>query len=494
LVAITVLNSRFTLAEQLTLNPTTGLEVLSAWNFSTVDTAANLTIRADQVSALFWGLTILLLFAVMVRAVPFNQPPMTDSIWLLLASGATLLFVAANSFMLSCAVFFFDLCTAFYWFKKQQPLLSIARWLLAIFTSVGLTLIFLNPSLGIFFLGFALWLRLVFYPFHEMSYQADDDFWFYLAISWMGGICLVIRTLNQPLPEFIRWLTAIMMFLSGILAWLAGQTTESPEMPLSAKERDLLLARLALTQVALLLLVSPLPEGVAAIYAFGLMISLTILWLTPNLTKATAYWFYLPVAMATITLLGLPFSLGGLGQTAIYQALLGSDMRSMTNPIILVLVILAEGLALSSLWVYGQNQHDIDIQPKSEPWWSVATFFLMLFLIPGLAQFILATFTHFSLPLVNFYQPTKIYIAMGLSLLAAAGFGTYRPEIIAQLPLSPHALTKIFKLRWFFQLGRPLDQAGKFVLQVRVILEGKHYIGWAFFIALAGLLAVVSSR
>jgi len=467
---------------------------LLAWQFAPAETVSLIS-SADQVSALFLLITVLLL----VVAAPSISLKNVPTIWLL-SGGACLSFVAGNNLTLSYAILIFDLVTALYWFRQRQPALSIYRLFLSLLTSMGLILASLDNTSGAIFGGFAMWLRLAFYPFHEITAQTDEadvPFLFYLAMSLTVGLGLVSRTTTST-PEFVRWLAVAMMLLSGSLAWL----TEPIENGTLHHTRTRLLGRLVCTQTAFLLLVSPLPATITAIFAVSLILSFTILWEMPGLVSLPNFdsflkpelWFYFPIVVATLT---LPTSLGWVSQPTIYQALLESK-----NALLIVLAILAEGIALSSLLIYWQMLvHEAKLplmKGNNSPtfyqhrWPLLAIFLITLFLTPGIAQLLIFIMLEMTVSVLNFNQPVRIFVAMGLPLFAAIGFGYYRPEIIAQLKITPPILTQIARLEWLTQLTHPLDQLGKLILRVWVILEGQHYIGWALFTALAGILAVIS--
>jgi hypothetical protein len=78
--------------------------------------------------------------------------------------------------------------------------------------------------------------------------------------------------------------------------------------------------------------------------------------------------------------------------------------------------------------------------------------------------------------------------------VAAIALGYFRNRLLNGLPLSPQILARWASLAWIFAQGeRLLDSLGRFMLRVRVILDGQHYLGWAIFVALVGALVIIFS-
>ncbi len=483
LAVLALFGIRLTMGENATGE---GLAMLSGWNFSTAESAAALTVRADVLSLVFLILTLLILLPVTL-ARPTLTPALTEETndrrvagWLVLGAGACVLFVAANGLTIGYAVLIFDLLTAIYWLGRRQTGLSVARLFLGILTATGLALVTVNTGSGILLLGLALWLRLGLYPFIEATLHArwqDYGRLVYLVLSLVVGFYLVIRSLSQPLPGVVQWFVLMTMLLNGLLTWLTDR-------------RASWLTRLTLTEACLILLVAPLAKGVMIAYAVGLILSLVALWLTPRLGKPQLTergwpWPYLPAVGATLTLAGLPFSLGWLVRSTIYQSLFLSASTTLT-----IVVILAEGLALSGLVRYwlmlGQSEPE-------DGRWSVAGIVTMVpFLIPGLGPFVLAAITQTELPTTDFDQPPGVWIAITMTVAGAAGLGYFRPQMLNRLKVPPAILAELVRLRWLLTwLEEVLNWADKAVLRVRVFFEGQHYMGWALFAALVGVLIIL---
>jgi len=488
LAALALLGVRLTFGQDVTGE---GLELLSGWNFSAAETVAALTIRADSLSLPFLLLTILILLAVTL-ATPLTLPSPTNreenvsdlAIWLTLGAGTCFLFVSANGLTLVYAVLAFDVLTMFYWLQRGHRELSIARLFLGVFSVAGLTLANLTPTTGAvpdaLWLGLALWLRLGLYPFIETNVHArwqDYGGLAYLGLSLSVGIYLVNRVVVEPLTGVISWLVIMLMLLNGLLAWLSDEHSEP-------------LVRLMLVGTALMLLVVPLDQGATMAYSVGLILSVVVLWITPRLgqprlSDGAWSWPYLPAVAATLTLMGLPFTLGWLARTTIYQTLLQRG-----NMLLPLLVVLAEALALSGLVRYWLIlwQGDEHNEQRS----MVGIVAMVPFLIPGLAPLILSTLTRTDLPSANFEQTPRVFVVLIVTIVAAVGLGYFRPQLITRLKISPAALVEFAKLGWLLPWWAVLlNWVGKFVLRIEVILEGQHYMGWALFTALVGILIIL---
>jgi hypothetical protein len=354
---------------------------------------------------------------------------------------------------------------------------------LGLFTAAGLALLAVNAAAGVWWLGLALWLRLGLYPFLEITHLtgwSDDSNLVYVVISLGIGFYLVIRSVMGGLPLPLLWLAVFLMLLNGAITWLA-------------EEREELLFRLTATAALLILLNAAISPSLATAFTVGLLLSLAALWLTPrlgrpHLSERAWSWPYLPAAGATLTLIGLPWSLGWPARTAVYGALFLSE-----NLGLIVLAVLAEALALSGLGRYwrlvGQGIRENGQQ-------AVASVIIMVpFLIPGLAPLILTAITRMDLDASIFELPGGVLLTMAVVIAGAAGLAFYRSQILDWLTLSPTLLMDRLKLTWLQTSWETAWQViGKFVLRVEVFLEGQHYMGWALLTALVGVLIIFLGR
>ncbi|GIK36422.1 MAG: hypothetical protein BroJett011_02550 [Chloroflexota bacterium] len=488
LAAVAVLGVRLTFGTDAAGE---GLELLSGWDFSTPETVTTLTIRADTLSLPFLLLTVLILLAVtlatplIIPTPPKREENVSDlAIWLALGAGTAFLFVSANGLTLVYTVLGFDVLTMFYWLQRGQRELSIARLLLGVFSVVALMLASLAPAQeagsGSLWPGLALWLRLGLYPFIEANAHTrwqDYGGLAYLGLSLMVGIYLAARVMTAPLMGIVAWAVVIFILLNSLLAWLTD-------------EHPMVLIRLMLVEAAVLLLVVPLSQEAVTASTVGLILSVVILWITPRLgqprlSEGAWSWPYLPAVAATLTLIGLPFSLGWLARTTVYQTLLLRE-----NTTLLLAVVLAEGLVLSGLVRYWLRLWQGD--EHSERRSMVAIIAMVPFLIPGLAPLILSALTRTNLPPANFAQPAGVFGALGVTLIGAFGLGYFRSQLIPRLRIDPTGLAEFAGLGWLLPWWAALlNWLGKFILLIRIVLEGQHYMGWAMFAALVGILIIL---
>jgi hypothetical protein len=249
----------------------------------------------------------------------------------------------------------------------------------------------------------------------------------------------------------------------------------------------LLLTWLILTQVLLIFLAEPPGAIESAAFAVGLILSLVALWVTPALGRPhfgerAWSWLYLPAVAATLTLIGVPLFLGWPARVVMYQSL-----NSPGNMTIMIMAILAEGLALSGLvryWLILWQGNEVSSRRSV-----VGVVALVPFLTPALAPFVLSTITGTDLPVPDLAQPPGVFIPVIALIVIAAGLGYFRDQIIGRLNVPPEFLIQLLHLHWLLRWGEVLlDTVSKFVLRVQVILEGQYYIGWAIFVALVGTL------
>ena len=116
------------------------------------------------------------------------------------------------------------------------------------------------------------------------------------------------------------------------------------------------------------------------------------------------------------------------------------------------------------------------------------------FLLPGVAGLVFSVITGLPFSAGQQAQSMAGTVAINLALVwvLAAGFGYGRERILGWIGLSPQAIEPILLLSWtgpYVEAG--IGFAGKSILRLKAIFEGTHYLGWAFLIALAGILVMV---
>jgi hypothetical protein len=495
--------------------------VLFGWNFSTADSLALLTVRADPLGLPFLIASLLVLLAVALLTFKWlpHEPPATDrtmAVWLLMTASACTLFVAANGLTIVHSILAFDVMAAVFWVSRGCKGLAVARLFLAAVTVTGLmvlTALVDHPAApGIVFPGVVLWLRLAVYPMIESVYMltwGDSDRLTYLSLSMLVGSYLAVRTINQPVPSVILGLTIFTMMVGGILAW----TTSSRPAMVGRKN---MLNWLLLVEAQLILVVSPAAAPIIITFAVGVILSFVALWVTPALGRPRLdenawSWPYLPALFATVTVLGLPFTLGWpLRQTVIQL------VARPAGGIIFGLLFAAEMLAFSSLPDYwrilwqGHEQNGRRLL--------VGVVAMVPFLTPVLGLFILSELTKIDvLVSVADFGPLVYVVALGGGAILMSHFrlaittrvlSVMRRKALPDLVPAVESLSEpagddpsilieqhgnvLATLELILsRITTWLDDSARFVLRIQVVLEGQHYMGWAIFVALLGALILL---
>lgn len=481
----------------------TDLQLLSGWNFSTTGSVAALTVRADSLSLPFLIVTILVLLAATLLRFdplsPASQQRHRREVfdWLIIGTGAFLVFVAANGLTLVYAIMAFDALMAVFWLRRGQYFLSVARLFLGIFTAAGLMVATLAPALGFvdgfLLMGLVLWLRLGLYPFFEANAHEslpEDEQLVLKGVALSIGIYLVMRVVSQPLPELVRWLGSATLLLAGLLSWLTGLIGTAKKDPSVFKTQSLLISWLIVAESLLILLAGPIPTGVVAAFGVGVTLSLAALWVTPalgrpHLNERAWSWPYLPAATATLTLIGVPLSLGWLPKVFVYQ-----DLLSTGHLVMAAIIVIGDALALSGLVGYWLiltqgNAHN-------RRWSAIGIVMMVPFLTPGLGPFILSTITGIDLSLTGAQPSTGTILAVIVVTVGAGGLGFFRTKIAERLNIPPHLLGKAARLNWLSHLlQRGCRSLSKSILRVEVVLGGQHYVSWAILVALIGFLIIL---
>ena len=125
---------------------------------------------------------------------------------------------------------------------------------------------------------------------------------------------------------------------------------------------------------------------------------------------------------------------------------------------------------------------------------AVAAIVIMVpFLIPGLAPYILSTLTKTDLPTTDVDLPPAILMTLVIIVALAVTFGYYKPQIMSRLGLARDSLAEFDELlvaAWRQGIAL-LDRVSKIILRIEVLLQGQHYMGWALFTALVGVVIIL---
>ena len=480
------------LAVRVALKKTSGFAepplVLAPWG-----TGDGLTIRLDGMGVAFLFVPVLLLAASL-----WGRQMERPAFWLALAGSAASVFVAANGIGFSYALLLFDVLGGAYWLGLRRPNLALHRLLLAIFTATALMTAGLGAATtGGALLAFALWLRICLLPFAEISAWGEEGLcrpapsarcgepMVWLALSTLIGLYAAARLLTVPAPGWVQGLAASLVLLNGGLAWLGGEGA-------GERDRRVRLLRLVLTQPALAFFLTPLPAGTAIALGLGYTLALGALWLTPPLGRPNVFerhwlWIYGAPLLATASLAGVPFTLGWAAHRRVYESLLQQGQTSL-----LTLLLLAEGLAFSALfaaWRYLLSRPE-----KTETSLQTALLLTIPFLLPGLAGLVFGVITGLPFEAAGGGVSAEgaAWPAMVWGLAAVLGLG--RRAILRGLQLSPPALARGLSLGWLWPpLQRLAVAFDRGLLRLKAVLEGEHYLGWAFLLTLTGILVVILS-
>jgi hypothetical protein len=470
-----------------------GLELISGWNFSTIESVAALMVRADFLSLPFLIVTLLLLLAV---ALLFDQA--VDKIqwgslstWLALGAIACLIFVSGNGLTLVYATIIFDAAVALMWLRVGQHNLSLAHLFLGALTAAGVTLETLLPVESVaartLLLSLALWARLGLYSFIEATahlHWPGNQRLLYVGLSLVVAFYLTLRLLDAPLPAALYWPLLVMMFLGGFYTWLVGM---SDVIEVDGKPSQLLVG-LILTESLLVLLAAPLTSGSGIAFSVGLVLSLVALWVTPalgkpRLSEVAWSWPYLPAVFATLNLVGLSLWLGWSVRIVIYEFIFRIGI------IATIIVLLAEMLAFSGLaryWLILFKGQDTSGRRSA-----VGIVAIVPFLTPALGPFILSAITQTDLA-AGSVAWGGVWLMLAVLVAGAIALDYFRPAIASRLNIPVEMFLDVLRLRWLLRgCESLLNQISKGLLRVRVTLEGRHYLAWAMFAALVGALIIL---
>lgn len=453
--------------------------------FSSWSDFAILTVRLDGLSMAF-----LFIPAFLLAAVFWAESEASRTLLLGLGGGAGLVFAAANGLALNYAIVFLDAIGCLFWFRYRHPNLAIARLLLTVLTVSSITIFGLDlfqPQAGALF-ALVLWLRVGLFPFIEVvaldsNEGQSTDFMVWLAISTAVGVYVAARFLSVPLPTPVLILLVVLTLLNGLLAWY-----------IEARQWQRKLTHLILTQPALALLIAPISAQVSVTMSLVYTLGLAVFWLMPhlgrpNLLERHWLWVYAAPSLATLALIGGPWSLGWVAHQQVYTTLL-----SRNTWFLMLTVLLAEVLAFSALYQYWQ--HFLQTPGKRNRRIYIALFLVIPFLVPGIAGLLFEAVTGLTLNINpattgdGLVNPTGLLI--GVWILAVLG-GIFQPTLRQRISNYPQHFQQVLSLTWLWPtLHRIGDGMSRVVLRFRSIFEGAHYLSWALLVLLVALLLGVA--
>ena len=415
--------------------------------------------------------------------------------------------LAGNFVSLAFALLLFDATAAIFALNTGHPQRAVWRLLLGVLSCAAVMALAQGTDyfrahpheLGVLF-ALTVWLRVGLYPLAESD--ASDGSPRPMRLGWtIINLTVGLYLITASAVPWLGWLAGATTLLHGALAWL------EPSQERALMHLGYGLAGGILTMAAV---AGTGPSVVAA--SIGTLAALAALELTPSESDRSQWarpqlvWASLPPLLATITLTGVPLTLGWAGRGALYQATW--EARAL---VVLALVVVAEGAALSVLYRYwegllGRTQSvvpaDNRVSTKSpsetdgDSWhkdglWPLlgATLVCIPFLIPvlgpRLAMGVSATMV----------TGSSMWLALlGLvgSLLWALFLGHGRRRLLDSSPVSRRGLAGALRLGWLLRtLGFGLDTLGRIILRVRAVIEGEHYLAWAILLALGLGVAIL---
>ncbi len=452
--------------------------VLAPWGLGD-----GLTVRLDGVSTPFLFVPVLLLMATF-----WGKQVSRHGALLVLSAGAAAVFVAANGIAFSYALLLFDLLGAIFWYSRGWRGMALARLFLSVFSVSALMFAALFPAsaIGEDVFALALWLRLTLFPFVETNTWSKTTFtdavpMVWTALSTASGVYAAARFLQQPVPVFVDVLVGVTVLFNAVLAWGSDSQRENTRIKL---------LRMSITQPGLILLVAPVSAGVAVALGLGYTLALGALWLMPNIGEPDLrerhwLWVYAVPILATLTIIGFPFTFGWVSHLRLFTELLQQHRLG-----ILALVVLSEGMGFSVLVQYWRDLLAGNSKHETALW--TALMVTVPFLLPGAAG---VTFTVITgLPFYGFNSPmmSAIIVNLGLVWVMAFLLGIGRDIIVRRLSLSSAAMEAILQLDWLWAAIASAVQWSMYrILHFKAIFEGKHYLGWAFLLTLAGILVAI---
>jgi hypothetical protein len=435
-----------------------------------------------------------------------------QAILLLFAAAACAVVLAGSYASLALAIFLFDAIAALFAVSVERPGWAVGRLLLGVLSSAAVMAVAQSANalvtypfhLGALF-SLTVWLRLGFYPLLESD--APPSATPLMVLGWnVVNMVVGLYLMSAGLASELVWLAGLTALLHGALAWLEP-----------VRERMLLHTGYALAG-GLLTMTSVVGYGSAALAgSIGLVAALVTLSLASPRPDSLArdhpqrWGGYLAPFLATASLLGVPFTLGWEGRSALYRATWQAGL-----PGTLAVVVLAEGAALAVLYRYWQTllrsepsgverdsltlEKDPEAGALSAPGgarteeypdsrlWPVlaATLASLPFLIPVLGPRLLMMVLPAPSPDLDL-GPSLWIAPLGLigSLLWAFFLGSGRSRLLETMPVSSVALMSTLRLNWLLHgLGHIVDSLGRVLLRMRVVIEGEHYLAWAILLAL----------
>jgi hypothetical protein len=474
-----------------------------------------LALRVPPFEPFLWVVMLsLLAISVAGRGVIERLRVLDQAMLLALAAAACGVVLAGTYRTLAFALFLFDATAALFALAGRRSGQAVGRLLLGVLSSAvvialaqGTDHLTAYPlALGGFF-SLTLWLRLGLYPLVEA--EAPLDFLPPLRLGWgVINLAVGLYLVLAGVAPWVAWLAGVTTLLHGLLAWL------EPSRERALAHAGHALAGGILLMAALVTYASGVVAASMSILAAWVALGLTAPRLSrPDASHPWRLWAYLAPLLATVSLVGVPFTLGWEGRAVLYQLTWEAGA-----PGALTLAVVAEGAALSVLYRYWRRllrntptvvepspgSGEIRVasaqrkesrgQGNMEAWrWLGASMAAIPLLIPLVGPRWLLNAAP-SASVSTAVGPRSLSTLLGLagSLLWALFLGYGRRRLLDTMPFSRHALMRALRLGWLLAaLGRALDTLGRVLLRIRAVIEGEHYLAWAILLAL-GLGLVIA--
>jgi hypothetical protein len=474
-----------------------------------------LALRVPPFEPFLWVVMLsLLAISVAGRGVIERLRVLDQAMLLALAAAACGVVLAGTYRTLAFALFLFDATAALFALAGRRSGQAVGRLLLGVLSSAvvialaqGTDHLTAYPlALGGFF-SLTLWLRLGLYPLVEA--EAPLDFLPPLRLGWgVINLAVGLYLVLAGVAPWVAWLAGVTTLLHGLLAWL------EPSRERALAHAGHALAGGILLMAALVTYASGVVAASMSILAAWVALGLTAPRLSrPDASHPWRLWAYLAPLLATVSLVGVPFTLGWEGRAVLYQLTWEAGA-----PGALTLAVVAEGAALSVLYRYWRRllrntptvvepspgSGEIRVasaqrkesrgQGNMEAWrWLGASMAAIPLLIPLVGPRWLLNAAP-SASVSTAVGPRSLSTLLGLagSLLWALFLGYGRRRLLGTMPFSRHALMRVLRLGWLLAgLGRALDTLGRVLLRIRAVIEGEHYLAWAILLAL-GLGLVIA--
>jgi len=302
------------------------------------------------------------------------------------------------------------------------------------------------------FLALAVLIRIGIYPLRLWKLAEARSQALPYLISTGSGLYLLVRT--QPSSGLLTALGLMAFLIGSMLAWLEGG---SPRF-------------VAISQVGYAVLVGSVARPLAA--AVNLLLCLGLLFGQDRPEAAGQLregvrgepWQRAPLALALVSLIGLPFTLGFVSRWLLYNALPPQSLW------ILVLSLLAEVMLSASLlrrWLASSPGR----LPAAH--WAGVAFLAVPLLLFG-----------FFPPLIREGALPDLFHSAEAALwaiLLSPPLGGYVLHRWCKVPAPLSArLSSLLELDWLYEpLGRLLGNAEAIFLGIGRAIEGRSYVGWA---------------